>query len=272
MFKDIIIGQFIPGNSFLHRMDSRVKIVLSVAFIVLLFVVSGFWPYALITLFVIYLVLSSGIPVKMFLKGIKPMAFILAFTVVLNLFMTDGTPLWQMSVFGRFTLSVTREGVAAAIRLFVRLLYLITGTSVLTLTTSPLSLTDGIESLLRPLERIKVPAHEIAMMMTIAMRFIPTLAEETDKIMKAQMARGADFESGNIVRRAKALVPLLVPLFVSAFRRADELATAMEARCYRGGEGRTKMKQMKITRVDIIAAAVFALICTAAGFVNYCLV
>lgn len=269
MFKDIIIGQFIPGNSFLHRMDPRIKIVLSILFIVLLFIVSGFLPYALITAFIVFLVLGSGVPVKMFLKGLKPMAFILAFTVILNLFMTDGTPVFELPVFGWFTLTVTKEGIFAAIRLFIRLLYLITGTSLLTLTTSPLSLTDGIESLLRPLEKFKVPAHEIAMMMTIAMRFIPTLAEETDKIMKAQMARGADFESGNILRRAKALVPLLVPLFVSAFRRADDLATAMESRCYRGGEGRTKMKQMKISSIDIISVIIFILITAIAIAINY---
>ncbi len=269
MFKDIIIGQFIPGNSFLHRMDPRVKIVLSVLFVVLLFMVSGFFPYALMTVFVVFLVLFSGVPIKMFLKGLKPMAFILAFTVILNLFMTDGTPIFEMPVFGWFTLTVTIEGVYAAISLFIRLLYLITGTSLLTLTTSPLSLTDGIESLLRPLEKIKVPAHEIAMMMTIAMRFIPTLAEETDKIMKAQMARGADFESGNLIKRAKALVPLLVPLFVSAFRRADELATAMESRCYRGGKGRTKMKQMKITSLDMISIVLFFVIAASVITVNY---
>lgn len=268
MFKDIIIGQYIPGDSFIHRMDPRVKIMLALVFIVLLFSVSGFFPYALITLFVVYIVFGCGVPVKMFLKGLKPMAFILAFTVILNLFMTDGEAIVTIKLFGDFALSITKEGIYAAIALFVRLLYLITGTSVLTLTTTPLSLTDGIESLLKPFEKIKVPAHEIAMMMSIAMRFIPTLAEETDKIMKAQMARGADFQSGNIIRRAKALIPLLVPLFVSAFRRADELATAMEARCYHGGEGRTKMKQMRMKKVDFMGIAVFVLLFAAAVTLN----
>lgn len=268
MFKDIIIGQYIPGDSFIHKMDPRVKIMLTLAFIVLLFVVSGFFPYALITLFVIYIVLGCGVPVKMFIKGLKPMAFILIFTVVLNLFMTDGEAIASFDIFNKFSVSITKEGVYASISLFIRLLYLITGTSVLTLTTTPLSLTDGIESLLRPFEKIKVPAHEIAMMMSIAMRFIPTLAEETDKIMKAQMARGADFESGNIIRRAKALIPLLVPLFVSAFRRADELATAMEARCYHGGKGRTKMKQMKMKKYDFTGIAVFAALFVTAVVIN----
>lgn len=268
MFKDIIIGQYIPGNSFIHRMDPRVKIILSIAFVVLLFAVSGLVPYGFITLFVIYLVFGCGIPAKLFLKGLKPMAFILVFTVILNLFMTDGQAIVSIPVYN-FAITITREGVYAALSLFIRLLYLIIGTSILTLTTTPLSLTDGIESLMRPLEKIKVPAHEIAMMMTIAMRFIPTLAEETDKIMKAQMARGADFESGNIAKRAKAMVPLLVPLFVSAFRRADELATAMEARCYHGGAGRTKMKQMKLKTVDYIGIAAFSLFFAAACVLNF---
>lgn len=260
MFKDIIIGQYIPTGSVIHKLDPRIKILLTLAFIVLLFVVSGFWPYVVLTGFVVYIVAACKIKVKVFLKGLKPMAFILAFTVILNLFMTDGTAIVSIPVGNLFDFTITKEGIFAAIALFIRLLYLIIGTSVLTLTTSPLSLTDGIESLLKPFEVIKIPAHEIAMMMTIAIRFIPTLAEETDKIMKAQMARGADFESGNILRRAKAMVPLLVPLFVSSFRRADELATAMESRCYHGGVGRTKMKQMKISNIDIVGIIIFILI------------
>ena len=268
MFKDIIIGQYIPGDSFIHKMDPRVKIMLALAFIVLLFVVSGPLPYLLITLLVMYMVFGCGVPVKVFIKGLKPMAFILIFTVVLNLFMTDGEAVFSLDIFNKFSISITKEGIFASIALFVSLLYLIIGTSVLTLTTTPLSLTDGIESLLRPFEKIKVPAHEIAMMMSIAMRFIPTLAEETDKIMKAQMARGADFESGNILRRAKALIPLLVPLFVSAFRRADELATAMEARCYHGGQGRTKMKQMKMKKYDFTAIVMFILFFAVTVIIN----
>lgn len=260
MFKDILIGQYISADSPIHKMDARVKIILTMAFIILLFSISGFLPYIIVTGFILVTVFLCKIPLRLFLKGIKPMAFILLFTVILNLFMTDGTPAITVPVADLFTIKITYEGIYSAVFLFLRLLFLIMGTSVLTLTTSPLSLTDGIESLLRPLKKIKVPAHEIAMMMTIAIRFIPTLAEETDKIMKAQMARGADFESGNLLKRAKAMVPLLVPLFVSSFRRADELATAMEARCYHGGEGRTKMKQMKITKIDIKASIIFILV------------
>ncbi len=260
MFKNIIIGQYVETGSFIHKLDPRLKILITLAFIILLFCVSGFLPYAVITALVLYMIFGSKIPLKMYISGLKPMAFILIFTVILNLFMTDGTPVFSVPFGNLFTLSITNEGILAAVYLFIRLLYLIIGTSVLTLTTSPIALTDGIEALLRPFEIIKVPAHEIAMMMTIAIRFIPTLAEETDKIMKAQMARGADFESGNLIKRAKALVPLLVPLFVSSFRRADELATAMEARCYHGGRGRTRMKQMKISKNDIFAIVCFVLV------------
>lgn len=256
MFKDIIIGQYIPGKSVLHRMDARVKILLTLAFIVVLFVINHPVSYVVFTVFTIALILMSRIPIRFLLKGLKPMLFILLFTAVINLFMTPGDPLWSVRLFG-WTLSITQQGVVSGILMLLRLLYLVVGTTILTLTTSPLQLTDGIEMLLSPFQKIKVPAHEIAMMMTIAIRFIPTLAEETDKIMKAQMARGADFETGNLVQRAKAMVPLLVPLFISAFRRADELATAMEARCYRGGKNRTKMKQMRMTMLDAWAAIVF---------------
>lgn len=251
MFKDITIGQYIDTGSFLHKMDSRIKLILTVFYIVALFMLDGVAAYLLFTGFTAFLVLLSKIPIKVILKGLKSILFILLFTVVLNIFMTKGRALFSLDVLGWFTLSVTYEGVVTAIFMAVRILYLVVGTSLLTLTTTPLMLTDGIEMLLKPFEKIKVPAHEIAMMMTIAIRFIPTLAEETDKIIKAQTARGADFESGNVIKRAKAMIPILVPLFVSAFRRADDLATAMDSRCYHGGKNRTRMKQLKITRMDI---------------------
>lgn len=258
MFKDIIIGQYIPGNSPLHRMNAPIKIILTIFYIVILFFINNPISYLVFALYTFILVLVSKVPLKMILKGIRPMLWIFIFTAVVNLFMTPGETVWSISIF-KFTLNITREGIIQGAKMLYRLFFLITGTSLLTLTTSPLQLTDGIETLLRPLSKIKVPSHEIAMMMTIAIRFIPTLAEETDKIMKAQTARGADFESGNIIRRAKAMVPLLIPLFVSAFRRADELATAMEARCYRGGMGRTKMKENKAGIIDLKGCTIFVI-------------
>ena len=263
MFKNIIIGQYIHGDSPLHKMDARVKILITLAYIVMLFILDSFAAYVIFTLFTLFIMYISQVPIKFILRGLKPMAMILAFTALFNLFLTPGEQLWGINI-GSFTLQITKEGVFAGILMLVRLMYLVAVSSMLTLTTSPLMLTDGIEKLLNPLRVIKVPAHEIAMMMTIAIRFIPTLAEETDKIMKAQMARGADFESGNLIKRAKSMIPLLVPLFISAFRRADELATAMEARCYRGGTNRTKMKQSRITKTDISASGVFIAICIAA--------
>lgn len=260
MIKDITIGQYIAGDSPIHKMDARVKILAAMLFIVLLFVIRSAATYVIMTLFVLFMVKLSGVPVKFILRGLKPMLFILAFTVVINVLMTPGESLAEVKIFF-WTLRVTREGVIAGVYMLLRLIYLVIGTSILTLTTSPLMLTDGIEKLLAPFAVIKVPAHEIAMMMTIAIRFIPTLAEEADKIMKAQTARGADFESGSIIRRAKAMIPLLVPLFVSSFRRADELATAMDSRCYHGGKNRTRMKVMKMSRYDLYAGAVFLILC-----------
>lgn len=262
MFKDIIIGQYVPGNSPLHRMNAPIKIILTVIYIFLLFFINVPISYLIFALYTFMMIVISKVPVKMIIKGIRPMLWIFIFTALINLFMTPGEAVVSLPVF-KFTLQITKEGITQGAVMLFRLFFLVTGTSVLTLTTSPLQLTDGIETLLKPFEKIKVPAHEIAMMMTIAIRFIPTLAEETDKIMKAQTARGADFESGNIIRRAKAMVPLLIPLFVSAFRRADELATAMEARCYMGGSGRTKMKESKAGIIDVKGCAVFA----AAGLV-----
>lgn len=261
MFKDITIGQYIPGNSIIHRLDARVKIILTMVFIVTLFVINTPISYGMFTVFTVVLVFSSRVPIKYILKGVKPMLFILAFTAVINIFMTPGDYIWSLSFPNGWRLGITSEGIVLAVKMIVRLLLLVMGTSVLTLTTTPLMLTDGIENLLKPLNKIKVPSHEIAMMMTIAIRFIPTLAEETDKIMKAQMARGADFESGNIIKRAKAMVPLLVPLFISAFRRADDLAIAMESRCYHGGKNRTRMKQMKTTYLDFVASAIMVVFC-----------
>lgn len=255
MLKDITIGQYISGHSFLHKMDPRGKIIAVMLYMIALFVINngiGYWSMLAVSIFI---VLISQVPLKFFLKGLKPMVFIVVLTVVLQMFMTPGEVLWQWGF-----LRLTREGIRQAVFMGTRLVLLVGITSVLTLTTTPIALTDGIEQLLKPLSKIGVPAHELAMMMTIALRFIPTLIEETDKIMKAQAARGADFESGNLLQRAKALIPLLVPLFLSAFKRADELAMAMEARCYRGGENRTRMKQLRYTYRDAVAMIVMTLV------------
>jgi energy-coupling factor transport system permease protein len=262
MFKDITIGQYVDGNSAIHKMDPRVKILLSIVYIVILFMIYSIRAYLLFGIFTLALVLISGVPFKYIIKGLKPILYILIFTAVINLFMTGGsTVIWRSALWS--SLKITKEGVSAAVQMVLRLVFLVTGTSLLTLTTTPIMLTDGIEKLLKPFEIIKVPSHEIAMMMTIAIRFIPTLSEETEKIMKAQMARGADFESGNIFRRTKAMVPILVPLFISAFRRADDLAIAMDSRCYNSGNKRTRMKVMKMTWIDAVATAVMLVFCTA---------
>lgn len=250
MLKDITIGQYFPGDTMIHRLDPRIKIIIISLFIASLFFINSFIPYIFILGFILLVIKISKVPLKFILKGIKPLFFIILITFTINVFMTKGEVLVELG-----PLVVTKEGLSQAVFMALRLVFLITGTSLLTLTTSPIVLTDGIEKLLSPFKRIGLPAHELAMMMTIALRFIPTLLEETDKIMKAQMARGADFESGNILRRAKNLVPLLVPLFINAFRRADELATAMEARCYRGGENRTRLNELRLKRVDFIALA-----------------
>lgn len=249
MLKDITIGQYFPGESPIHKLDPRVKIVLTFTFIILIFFVQTYWAYVGILAYIGAITLLSRIPVRYLLRGLKPLLFIIVITFVINMFFTTGERVilkWRFIV-------LTWEGIHQAVFMALRLIFLVVGTSLLTLTTSPIALTDGIEQLLNPLKAIKFPAHELAMMMTIALRFIPTLLEETDKIMKAQMARGADFESGNILQRARSLVPLLVPLFISAFRRADELAMAMESRCYRGGENRTRMKILRIHVRDYYA-------------------
>ena len=259
MIKDITIGQYVPGNSFVHKLDPRVKILISLIYIVDLFIVNSFKGYIFIVLFTIISILISKIQFSYIYKGLKPIFILVVITAVLNIFMTTGTnpPLFKWKF-----LVVYKEGLVMAGFMAVRLVFLIIGTSLLTLTTSPIELTDAIEKLLSPMKKIGVPAHELAMMMTIALRFIPTLMDETDKIMKAQIARGADLESGNLIQKAKNLVPILVPLFISSFRRADELAMAMEARCYTGGEGRTRMKQLKLTNKDFVASVcTFALVC-----------
>ena len=247
MLKDITLGQFFPGTSVVHRLDPRTKLLLLVGYIVALFVAAGWVSYAVCFVFLAMSIAVSRIPLKAIFRGLKPLVVILIFTGVLNLFFTPGTPIFQLGF-----LTVTWEGLAQAVKMMLRIMMLISGTFLLTYTTSPIALTDGLESLLGPLKAIKVPVHELSMMMCIALRFIPTLIEETDKIMSAQKARGADFESGNLLQRAKALVPILVPLFISAFRRADELATAMECRCYQGGDGRTKMKLLRYRRDDYV--------------------
>ncbi|HQD31586.1 MAG: energy-coupling factor transporter transmembrane component T [Acetivibrionales bacterium] len=248
----ITIGQYIPGDSIIHRADPRTKILLSIAFMVVIFLVNSFWTFTAMALFVLLTVIISGVPVKYTLRGLKPIMFIIIFTAVINIFTTGGTPISQTVPFKY----ITWEGIILALRLAIRLALIIISGSLLTFTTTPILLTDGIEKLLSPFRKIGLPAHELAMMMSIALRFIPTLLEETDKIMKAQAARGADFDTGNLIQRAKSFVPVLVPLFVSAFRRADELATAMEARCYRGGTGRTRLRSLEFTDADVRIAVV----------------
>lgn len=255
MLKDITLGQYFPGNTPVHRLDPRTKLLLVVVYIVALFLCEWFISYGLMALFLVTAIVLSRIRPKALLRGLKPLLIIILFTALLNLFFTDGEVLVHWWIF-----RITREGLTNAFFLVLRIMLLVMGTFLLTYTTSPIALTDGLESLLSPLKLLHFPVHELAMMMSIALRFIPTLIEETDKIISAQKARGADFETGNIFRRAKALIPILVPLFVSAFRRADELATAMECRCYHGGKGRTKLKQLHFRTGDIVALLVGLLV------------
>ena len=252
MIRDITIGQYYPANSKLHRLDPRVKIVCTFLFLISLFCFQNIWGYVVATIFLASIIRISKVPFKFIVKGLRPVIMLLMITVLFNLFLTKtGTVIFEAWVF-----KITDEGLRTAGFMTVRLIYLILGSSLMTFTTTPNALTDVIETLLWPLRKIKLPVHEIAMMMSIALRFIPILLEETDKIMKAQIARGADLESGNIIQKAKAMIPILVPLFVSAFRRATDLAMAMEARCYRGGEGRTKMKPLVYQKKDYIAYAI----------------
>ena len=266
MLKDVTLGQYFPGTSLIHRLDPRTKLIGVILYIVALFVAKSWISYAVVLAFLLVCIHISQIPHRAIVKGMKPLVVILIFTGVLNLFYSEGGRV----LLHFWDLTVTTEGLKRAIFMMGRILMLISGTFLMTYTTSPISLTDGLESLLGPLKKLHVPVHELSMMMCIALRFIPTLIEETDKIMNAQKARGADFESGSIIDRAKALIPVLVPLFISAFRRADELATAMECRCYQGGEGRTKMKLLRYQRNDFLAfgglGMLVAVVAVLAGF------
>ena len=263
MLKDITLGQYYQTESVIHRLDPRVKLVGTICYIISLFLVNSVWGYLVAAIFLAVMIKLSNVPFKFMVKGMKAILFLLMLTVAFNMFLTPGEALISI-----WKLTITKEGLRLAIMMAVRLSFLIIGSSVMTLTTTPNNLTDGMENLMKPLRKFKVPVHEIAMMMSIALRFIPILMEETDKIMKAQIARGADFESGNIIKKAKALVPLLVPLFISAFRRANDLAMAMEARCYRGGDGRTKMKPLvykKADRAGYCVLILYLVVCLAIG-------
>ena len=261
MMRDITLGQYIPGKSLIHRLDPRVKIALTFVFIVFLFVASNFQGLLLLIALMFGILLCSGVPLSQYFKSLKAILFIVLFTGVLNLFYGGGRVVWQWKF-----MQITDGGISNAVFVSIRIVSLILYSSVLTFTTSPTDLTDALERVMKPLKVLHIKVHEIAMMMTIALRFVPTLLEETDKIMSAQKARGADMESGGIMQRIKALVPILIPLFVSSFRRAYDLAMAMECRCYHGGEGRTKMKQLHMTKLDAAAVACTALFCGAVVF------
>lgn len=264
MLKDITIGQFFPGNSLIHRLDPRFKIVITFIFIIMLFVGSSPLGLLLGGIFTVYAITVSRIKLKLFVKSIKPIMPFLIITAILNLFfISDGDVYFKWRFF-----KITSGGIETSIFMIVRIVFLIAGTSLLTYTTSPIALTDAIERLLSPLKKVKFPVHELAMMMTIALRFIPTLIEETDKIMSAQKARGAEIDSGNLMARAKNVVSILIPLFISSFRRAEELATAMECRCYNGGEGRTRLRQLKSNRTDYTALAVTLIFLAAVIAIN----
>ena len=254
MLRDITLGQYYQTDSLLHRLYCRVELVATLIFIVSLFVIDNYVGYLLAAVFLAMCIYLSRVPFRFMIRGMKAVLFLMLFAAVFNLFLTPGEPVWTF-----WKLRITREGIVLAIKMAIRLTFLIIGSSLMTLTTTPNHLTDGLESLMKPLKKLKLPVHEVAMMMSIALRFIPILMEETDKIMKAQIARGADFETGNLVQKAKAMVPLLVPLFIAAFRRANDLAMAMEARCYHGGEGRTKMKPLVYRARDYIAYGVLLL-------------
>lgn len=253
MIRDITLGQYYPVDSVLHRMDPRTKLFGTMIFIISLFLADNVWAYVVATAFLVIAIKVSKVPFKFMVRGLKAIVFLLLISVSFNLFLTEGDVIFRL-----WFLKITKEGVRMAAFMGLRLMYLVVGSSIMTLTTTPNELTDGLEKSLGFLNKIRVPVHEVSMMMSIALRFIPILIEETDKIMKAQMARGADFESGNLVHKAKSMVPLLVPLFISAFRRATDLAMAMEARCYRGGAGRTKMKPLHYSRRDGMAYLAYA--------------
>jgi len=264
--KNISLGQYYPANSYLHKADPRIKLIMAIIFIVSSFLCKNIFGFIGLLVYTFLMMLVSRIPIKMILRAVRPILIIMAFTMIINVFWTSGDKL----LFSWYFISIYEEGLYNAFFMIVRIVALVIGASVLvTYTTTPIALTDAIESLLSPLKKIKVPVHDFAMMMTIALRFIPTLIDETEKIMSAQKARGADFTNGSLIKRAKALIPILIPLFVSAFRRADELATAMECRCYRGGEGRTKLRALKCRPSDIIGLIVVILLCAALVVFNY---
>ncbi|GHU72058.1 energy-coupling factor transporter transmembrane protein EcfT [Clostridia bacterium] len=250
----VVIGQFIPGTTRVHRLDPRTKLIITFAYVALVFCARGLAGALMATAYIVGISIEARIPFKMLLKGLKSLTILIAMTAVMNLFFTrTGSAVIRIGTF-----TITDTGIRTAVYFAFRLVFLVMGTTMLTLSTSPIALTDGLESLMRPLEKIRFPAHELAMMMSIALRFIPTLMEETDKIMKAQASRGADFETGSLIKRAKALVPLLAPLFISAFRRAADLALAMESRCYQGGAGRTRLNELRFSRDDAYACAILA--------------
>ena len=259
MLKDITLGQYFPGTTLVHRLDPRSKLLAVALYIVALFTARSVLTYAIMAAVLIVSIAVSKVKLKALTRGLKPVYIIIVFTALMNLFFNTGTPIADVWLLR----SITWEGLERAVFMVLRIVMLIMGTFLVTYTTSPISLTDGLETLLAPLKKLRLPVHELAMMMSIALRFIPTLIEETDKIMSAQKARGADFESGNLLQRAKALVPILVPLFISAFRRADELATAMECRCYNGGEGRTKLHVLRFAGRDWLVMVGFAMLCAA---------
>jgi len=264
MLNDVVIGQYFPGNSLIHQLDPRTKIISLTIFIIAVFLANNYFLYSLLGLFILFNILLAKVSFKLIFKSLKPLWVVILFTALIHLFTTNGLVLWE---FG--TLTITKEGLQQAIFMSSRLTFLIIMSTILTLTTSPIALTDGIEKLLNPCKKVGLPVHELAMMMTIALRFIPTLLEETERIIKAQQARGADFSSGNIIKKAENIIPILVPLFISAFRRADELATAMEARCYRGGEGRTRMNELKVSLKDYIVISLMILGLIAIMYYNY---
>ena len=265
MIKDVALGQYFPGNSIIHRRDPRVKIILTIAYIVSLFVCKGVIPYCIVAVLLLTVILITRINLRLIFKSLRPIMILLAFTAVLNVFYTkSGDVLLQFGA-----VSVTTGGVATALYMTVRIILLVAGTFVmLTYTTSPIMLTDGLEALLSPLKKVRFPVHELSMMMSIALRFIPTLIEETDKIMSAQKSRGASFETGSLVSRARALVPVLVPLFINAFKRAEDLALAMECRCYRGGEGRVRLRVFKLSSCDIYACILFFAVFAAVAVIS----
>ena len=259
MLKDITLGQYFPGNTIVHRLDPRIKLLLMIVYITALFMAKGVITYALMLAVLLTCLLLSRIKPKTALSGLRTVMFIIMITIILNIFLVRGSTV----IFEFHRIIITREGLFTAVFMAARIMMLIIGAFLLTYTTSPIALTDGIERILNPLKKIKLPVHELAMMMSIALRMIPTLIEETDKIMSAQKARGADFDTGGLIKRAKAILPLVIPLFVSAFRRADELAIAMESRCYHGGEGRTRMKVLRTARRDYIALLCGAIVIAA---------